>query len=115
MLNGAISFVVSSFDLAGRWPESFVSPVMKQRVGQWPTDAPGEQDEHEAGSRNREVPFLRWVRRHHKAISFHRSTAASVTMKSSSGSRSGVVRAYGVAAPWSAQMDMGSPVNANRE
>ena len=41
-----IGLVVGSFDLAGWRPESFVRPVMKQRVCQWPADALVEQDEH---------------------------------------------------------------------
>jgi len=49
MLNGVIRLVVSSFNLAGRWFESFVGAVMKQGVCQWPADALVEQDEHECG------------------------------------------------------------------
>ena len=49
MLDGVIGLVVSSFDLNGRCLESFVRPVMKQRVGQWPADTLVEQNEHEYG------------------------------------------------------------------
>ena len=44
-----IGLVISNFDLAGRRLQSFVRPVMKQRVCQWPADALVEQDEHECG------------------------------------------------------------------
>ncbi len=48
LLNGAIGFVVGGFDWAAGF-EGFVGSVMEQRVGQWPTDALVEQDEHECG------------------------------------------------------------------
>lgn len=42
-----IGLVVSSFDLADGRLESFVRPVMKQRVCQWPADSFVEQNEHQ--------------------------------------------------------------------
>ena len=47
MLDCMIGLVVSSFDFADGGLESFVRPVMKQRVCQWPADALVEQDEQQ--------------------------------------------------------------------
>ena len=42
-----IGLVVRRFDSAGGGLESFIGPVLKQRVCQWPADALVEQDEQE--------------------------------------------------------------------
>jgi hypothetical protein len=48
LLNCAIGLLIGGFDWTARF-EVFVGSVMEQRVGQRPTDALVEQDEHEGG------------------------------------------------------------------